>query len=79
MTTTQQIKNAIRTIKATPASIISEGFQKGLDLLFIDDCNDFKFGIDSCYPFQKQSGLNRNKADVLFNLKRDLEHVENYK
>jgi hypothetical protein len=72
----EQIKNAIRIIKATPAATINEGLQKGLNLLFINGGNDFKFGIDSHYPLQIQSGLNRTKADVLFNLERDLESIK---
>jgi len=75
----ENLKNAIRTIKATPASIINEGLRKGLDLLFIDNGNDFKFGIDSCYPLQVQSGLNQKKSHVLFDLKRSLEFNQNFK
>lgn len=66
----------IRTIKNTPASVFKSVY--GLNILFNDRCDDFTFGIDSCYKYQAFTQDCKNKKEVLEVLSRDKENIINY-
>ena len=69
-------RNAINTIKNTNANYIKDGLRSGCNILFFDNCNDFKFGIDSHYSFQIQNNGYYTKKWVLETLQDDLEKLQ---
>ena len=73
-----KLNNAVKTIKKCNSEFIKDGLNKGLDILFFDNGNDFKFGIESHYSFQIKSGLVKNKTDVLIKLQLEKDYVSNY-
>ncbi len=66
------IKNAIKLIQGVEAPWVKSGFTNGNNLLFFNNGNSCKFGLNSHYQLQYSPGFINNKKDVISNLNKDL-------
>jgi hypothetical protein len=73
-----KLRNAIKTMRDADAQYIRQGLRKGLSILFIDNGTDYKFGIDSHYILQCNSGVGDCKNHVIIWLKESLNQLNKY-
>ena len=70
---------AITEVRKMKAKDIKENLTSGLNMLFDSSGNFIKFGIDSLNQIQVKSGLCKTKTDVIFQIKKSIDHCKNFK
>jgi len=70
------LRNAIKTMREADAKDIRQGLRKGLSLLFTENGTNYKFGIDSLYTLQCNSGVADCKNHVIIWLKENLQQLD---